>query len=161
MTSCDREKYSKVLDIGFDSIIPAYMWKAETIVKKRLIKYAQNILRNKLDDRWIPLDKYDYAKISPLLCSDLDREEYVFPSAIPQWDRSPRSGRKAVIYYNATPALFKKHLQDIYEKIKLKPFDRRIVFLRSWNEWGEGNYVEPDQKYGTGFLDAIHDVFVD
>ena len=30
-----------------------------------------------------------------------------------------------------------------------------IIFLRSWNEWAEGNYVEPDLKYGHGFLEAI------
>ena len=33
--------------------------------------------------------------------------------------------------------------------------DKKILFLRSWNEWGEGNYVEPDSLYGHGFLDAI------
>ena len=39
--------------------------------------------------------------------------------------------------------------------IEKKTYEHRILFLRSWNEWGEGNYVEPDLKYGHGFLDAI------
>lgn len=33
----------------------------------------------------------------------------------------------------------------------------KIVFLKSWNEWGEGNYMEPDLKYGKGFIRALHD----
>lgn len=41
-----------------------------------------------------------------------------------------------------------------------KPMDKRVFFVRSWNEWGEGNYIEPDQKFGTGYLDALRDVLL-
>lgn len=56
---------------------------------------------------------------------------------------------------NATPENFEHHIEDALQLIKNKPEQRKILFLRSWNEWGEGNYVEPDTKYGHGFLDAI------
>lgn len=36
-----------------------------------------------------------------------------------------------------------------------KPSELQIMFLKSWNEWGEGNYIEPDLRYGNGFLDVI------
>ena len=36
-----------------------------------------------------------------------------------------------------------------------KPWERRIVFLKSWNEWAEGNYMEPDLKFGRGNLEAL------
>ena len=39
--------------------------------------------------------------------------------------------------------------------VKDKPDEEKIVFLRSWNEWGEGNYIEPDLKYGRGHLEAL------
>ena len=41
------------------------------------------------------------------------------------------------------------------DMVKDKPIDKRFIFLKSWNEWGEGNYVEPDLKYGHGWLDAL------
>ena len=45
--------------------------------------------------------------------------------------------------------------REEYEVILDKPYDKRFIFLKSWNEWGEGNYVEPDLKYGHGWLDAL------
>ena len=33
------------------------------------------------------------------------------------------------------------------------------VFLNSWNEWTEGSYLLPEEKYGTAYLDAIKRVF--
>lgn len=160
MTSCTEDKYKAVFDAGFDSIIPGYMWRAETIIQKKIVKYGLNYLRSRLDDRFLPLAKYDYSKIIKHLTSDLDKRLDVFPSAIPQWDRSPRSGRRAIIYYGSTPDLFKQHLEDVMDKIKDKPMDKRILFIRSWNEWGEGNYVEPDQKFGLGYLNAIKEVLL-
>lgn len=45
--------------------------------------------------------------------------------------------------------------KDALEIIKNKQPEHKILFLRSWNEWGEGNYVEPDLRYGHGYLDAL------
>ena len=42
-----------------------------------------------------------------------------------------------------------------HQLISKKQPEHRILFLKSWNEWGEGNYVEPDQQFGHGYLDAI------
>ena len=38
------------------------------------------------------------------------------------------------------------------------PEARRIIFLKAWNEWAEGNYVEPDSLHGHAFLDAMRSV---
>ena len=43
----------------------------------------------------------------------------------------------------------------MYDIVKNKKSDDRIIFLKSWNEWGEGNYIEPDIKYGHGYLDTL------
>ena len=64
------------------------------------------------------------------------------------------------IHVKATPTSFKKHIQDALNVIKNKDVEHQILFLRSWNEWGEGNYVEPDLKYGHAFLDAIKETIV-
>lgn len=116
---------------------------------------------HKLRERFtfLSLARYPYKKIINYLTTDLDRKENVYPSAIPQWDRSPRSGRQAIIYYGSTPDLFRVLLRKIKQKISKKQPEHQIVLLRSWNEWGEGNYFEPDQKFGTGYLEAVKEIF--
>jgi hypothetical protein len=46
-------------------------------------------------------------------------------------------------------------VKDVLETVKEKPKDHRIIFLKSWNEWAEGNYMEPDLKFGRGYLESL------
>lgn len=79
----------------------------------------------------------------------------VYPSIVPNWDHTPRSGRAGYLFENCEPELFEKHCRMVFDEIKDKPEEDRIVFLKSWNEWGEGNYMEPDLRYGYGYIDAL------
>ena len=74
---------------------------------------------------------------------------------MPNWDRTPRSGRRARIYTNSTPEVFGEQIDQVLDLIKDKELEHKIVFLMSWNEWAEGNYIEPDMKYGHGYLDIL------
>lgn len=78
-----------------------------------------------------------------------------FPVAVPNWDNTPRSQRKGLVYEGSTAALFKQHLQKAIGLVQDRPVDNRLVFIKSWNEWAEGNYLEPDQKNGTAYLEAV------
>jgi hypothetical protein len=75
----------------------------------------------------------------------------------PQWDRTPRSGKLARVYTHSTPSVFGEQIDSVLELVKQKEEEHKIVFLTSWNEWAEGNYVEPDLKFGTGFLDVLRE----
>ena len=140
-------------DMGFDAVIENRMWHAEAAVmgagwKRRL----KTLLSYKMGSS---LAKFDYAEIIKYLGSEDMFDESVYPSIIPGYDRSARAGKHGVIYYNSTPDLFRKHVHDIIKYVENKDDEHKIIFLKSWNEWGEGNYVEPDLKYGHGFLQAL------
>ena len=57
--------------------------------------------------------------------------------------------------HNSTPNLFRIHLNEALAGIKNREFEKRIIFIKSWNEWAEGNYLEPDIKYGKAYLKVI------
>ena len=83
-------------------------------------------------------------------------ERGVIPQIFPNWDHSPRSGRNAsCIYYNSEPDAFYEMACDAFEAVKAKPLEEQIIILKSWNEWGEGNYMEPDLRYGDGYIKAL------
>lgn len=86
----------------------------------------------------------------------LDAEAYkneIVPTIIPQWDHTPRSGWNGTLFVNATPELFYKHAKEALALVRGKK--NPIVILKSWNEWGEGNMMEPDLTYGRGFIEAL------
>ena len=106
-----------------------------------------------------PPFKTDYSKVYKFLISEEDKEEDVIPSIVPQWDHTPRSGWNGSFFVNATPENFYKHCIDALNVIKEKK--HKILFLKSWNEWGEGNFMEPDLTYGRGFVDALRNAIID
>lgn len=99
---------------------------------------------------------HDYKTLYHELLAKEDYEEEVIPAIVPQWDHTPRSGWNGTLFVNATPEYFYQHAKEVLSAVKGKKHP--IVFLKSWNEWGEGNMMEPDITYGRGFIDALRKV---
>lgn len=99
--------------------------------------------------------RIDYARAARFFTGEEDRAVDCYPTIIPNFDHSPRSGRAAHILINSTPEKFEKHAEATFRNVLEKPEEQRIVFLKSWNEWAEGNYMEPDLKFGRGYLEAL------
>jgi hypothetical protein len=76
---------------------------------------------------------------------------------LPGWDNTPRSGMNALVLHESTPELFRRQVRTALSLGTGEPLEHRLLFLKSWNEWAEGNYVEPDLRYGRGYLEAIRD----
>lgn len=104
-----------------------------------------------------PAFLYDYRLYYKEFVTKRDYENDVIPQLFTQWDHSPRSGANGVIYWHTEPEYFKKHCMMAFDAIKNKPADGQVLILKSWNEWGEGNYMEPDKTHGRGFINALHD----
>jgi hypothetical protein len=98
---------------------------------------------------------YQEAIKSAFLKDDSKFENY--PCIFPNWDNTPRSGVNGRVFQGSTPELFRIHLKEALEKVDKKPPEKRMIFVRSWNEWAEGNYLEPDKKFGKAYLEVIED----
>lgn len=75
-----------------------------------------------------------------------------FPCVVPNWDNTPRSGIRGTLFPDATPELYRRVLRKAIADVSNRPPSHRLVFLKSWNEWAEGNHLEPCQRFGHGFL---------
>ena len=157
MNQANDPEYKKVFGQGYDAVSHGGVWDPMQKIKGYYRMVIEKKIRDKID--WLaPVDKYKYKDFIKYTFNDTDKWENVYPNIIPGWDRSPRSGKKAQIVYGSTPELWKKHCKEALELVKNKEPEHRIIILRSWNEWGEGNYVEPDTRWGHAYLDALHDI---
>lgn len=75
----------------------------------------------------------------------------VFAGACPQWDNTPRRGASGSVYTNSTPEQF----GSLLSKLKTIVPQSDFVYINAWNEWGEGCYLEPDEKHKFEYLEAI------
>ena len=146
------EFYKAVLDKGFDAVISSGLSRAQTIEKGKLRMIIYYLLKN----TFLPAhNRADYEHIMKHYYVPEDAWENVYPTLLPQWDRTPRAGVRTNPLTNSTPEKFQKTIEEAITLLKNKQPEHQILFLKSWNEWGEGNYVEPDLRFGHGYLQAI------
>ncbi|NDE54011.1 MAG: glycosyl hydrolase [Actinobacteria bacterium] len=81
-------------------------------------------------------------------------DEPVFKTVFPSWDNTARTGQRAVVVLNGTPANYAHWLSSTIEKTLQAGASDPLVFINAWNEWAEGCHLEPDRKYGRAFLEA-------
>lgn len=146
-----RHSVNQILETGVDAVnsvrLSGYMIHRSRI-RRAWGKFNRNLWRTPVIVRYKHALKY-------FLDPDDDMRENVFPTLIPNWDHTPRSGHKGSVMMNSTPELFGKHVRQAVSMVQNKQAEHKIIFLKSWNEWAEGNYVEPDKKWGLAYLEAI------
>lgn len=146
------ERYREVLDLGFDAVMSAGLGRAQTICGgkwKKALYFAAN-------HTFLPISfRNDYARVMRHYYVPEDGWEDVYPTLLPQWDRTPRAGIKTDPLIDSTPEKFQISIEKALQLIANKQPEHQILFLKAWNEWGEGNYVEPDLKFGHGYILAI------
>jgi 2-polyprenyl-3-methyl-5-hydroxy-6-metoxy-1,4-benzoquinol methylase len=73
---------------------------------------------------------------------------------MPSWDNTARRGPRGHMCINAFPQLYEFWLQYLVDFSRCAPNGQSLMFVNAWNEWGEGAYLEPDNKFGWQYLEA-------
>lgn len=144
----------KALEIGFNGFNRAISTN-EVYNKTKQYWWIRQL--NRIQKK--PLKTIDYKYFIESAKSYIYKYEHIYPTVLPNWDHTPRTGKNGILYTGSTPRLFKRHLLDVYEEIKDKR-EENLVFIKSWNEWAEGNYLEPDIQWGKQYLDVVKEIFV-
>lgn len=140
----------EILNLGFDAV-----YNDSVMGVHSHLSYSRKILLFLKMRTLNEIRKFKYRDAIKYFTSEEDGSLTSIPTIIPRWDHSPRSGIRGVIFTDSTPELFKIHLKNVFRIIKSKPSETRIALLKSWNEWGEGNYIEPDLEYGICYLEVL------
>ena len=80
---------------------------------------------------------------------------HMHPTLLAGWDNTPRRGRRGTVLHGLDADAFGRHCRSVLDAVRDRPYEQRLVFLKSWNEWAEGNTVEPDDDTGTALLEAL------
>jgi hypothetical protein len=133
-------------ELGFDAgvyiRIPADTRRSEVLkmrLRRKLLKWPE---------------AYWYRN-DPIARPEGYRADHVYPCVYPNWDNTPRSGRRGLVIRGASPSAFRYHVRHAVKFLEHLPQDRRLLFIKSWNEWAEGNHLEPDRVHGRGYLEVL------
>lgn len=99
-----------------------------------------------------PLDYQIYAERA---IEFFKRFPFCYPCLNPNYDHSPRSKYKARILHDSTPDKWENLYRKTLELFSYRPQEENLVFIKAWNEWGEGNYLEPDMEYGKQYIERM------
>ena len=101
---------------------------------------------------------FDYKDIVKK-CSSASAAEYkLFKTVFPGWDNEARKPGCGYTFAFSSPELYKNWLLNAAKvTLQEKCPEKRLLFINAWNEWAEGAYLEPDQRYGYAYLQATAD----
>lgn len=141
---------TSIIQSGFDSVVVDYVCSS---VNTQALFYRAwvKIKREKLN---IP-HLVEYDEYVQYVLQLYQKSTNVHPSIDPNFDHSPRSGAKGIILVDSTPKKWGYLCSKLLDKISDRDPNTNFLFIKAWNEWGEGNYLEPDLKYGKGYLDEL------
>jgi len=122
---------------------------------QKLHKY--NILKDSAYENKV----FDYKNLVEQSLNKKNFNYKYFRSVCPSWDNSARREKDATIFKGSTPSLFEYWFKEIVQKTA-QNFNEseRFVFINAWNEWAEGCHLEPDQKWGKAYLEAVKRVLL-
>lgn len=149
-TDADSRNKNEKLSRGFDAIYNVDMFNIHhhlSKMKKFYYYISRKVFRHPT--------AFDYKKAMKYMVIDDCKDRHVIPTIVPNWDHSPRSNANAIILKNTRPELFQELAEYAIDIVKDKPQDEQIIMIKSWNEWGEGNYMEPDLEFGHGWINAL------
>lgn len=107
-----------------------------------------------------PISMISYSKYVETAIKRFKSLVDVFPCIDPMFDHSPRSNGVGQILHNNDPKLWGKLCREVRKMVESNPNNPdKFIFIKAWNEWGEGNYMEPDTRFGKAYIEEAGKAF--
>jgi Glycosyltransferase WbsX len=141
-------RYEPQLSVLPGGLTPLPAWR-RTLAN---VKYASEMSSH--------LRLYDYARARSMM-RDIASQSAAIRTVLVRWDNSPRRGDRGIVMTGATPSAFGMELRNELRRDDWNNSGTDLLFLNAWNEWAEGNYLEPDEEHGYAYLEEIRAVLAD
>ena len=126
---------------------------------KRFLHIRRSLLPQKKITEVSKAD-YDYTWQRILELRPISNSPKMIPCAFTDWDNTPRHKERGYLFQGVSPDKFKSYFKQLIDNTK-NFYDTDMIFVFAWNEWAEGGYLEPDEKNGFAFLEAIKECIKD
>lgn len=153
----ERGRYSAIVmrEPGYTIVHnEPFLRRAFCAVKERGILFINNYILKKTG-RGIVRTKLSYDRLWNRIISAEYEDKNVILGCFCDWDNSPRKGFNSLVTQGVTTEKFKTYFSLLFDKAC--KIGSPMIIINAWNEWAEGAYLEPDEKNGYGFLEAIRE----
>jgi lipopolysaccharide biosynthesis protein len=140
-------------ELGFDAIIP---WQPDWDNLGTEASFADRI-KAKLGFGKT-YRKIDYAEVVERMLAKKLPETTHFQCIMPSWDNSARRKNNAFVIHDSNPEKYQHWLKELCSKAKVFSKEENFFFINAFNEWAEGNHLEPDQKWGRKYLEKTKEI---
>lgn len=154
----DMEKQGFDFGVEFEPFYTVREFKKEIKGPVNKLRYAlkqPDWLKRKLAEKVFHKPViFDYDLVWKRILQRTPEKENIMPGAFPSWDNTPRRGNCANIFRGASPEKFRAYYQQRVKRAK-EAYQAKYLFINAWNEWAEGAHLEPDERNGNGYLEAL------
>lgn len=151
----ESSKYEEIRDKGFSHMTIDYVKELHS--NSNCIRSFTKKLIRSISGR--PNRVFEYQEYVDYSLKHFDPTRSEYPCILPNFDHSPRSANRGIIFHHSTPEKWGDFCSKLFAKFADRPHEENIVFIKAWNEWGEGNYLEPDLKYGKGYIKTLRKAY--
>lgn len=130
--------------------------KSRFVLRNTLNRISFKIFKRNLIPQIISYSNYINSQIK-----GFTQKYKIYPCVTPRWDNSPRKPHNYWAFIGDSPKKFGQWLKFVYHNFIPYSKEENLIFINAWNEWAEGNYLEPDKKYGDKYLSEIKKVIED
>lgn len=170
------EEYWNTLakECGFNGVRIIYKYNPYLTRGKRLLTYFYEphhvawegytgIIRRRISNMLgikQTLGIFDYDKIWRKILTEAEKSNNPnrWLGAFVNYDDTPRRGNKGKLFIGATPEKFKSYFRQLVDIADKQ--EKEYIFLTAWNEWGEGAYLEPDERNSFDYLKALQEALI-
>jgi len=145
--------------LGFDAAIDFQPDFANLGSAQRRSVAARAVRRLHLTNqayRWHRI--YDYRTLVDRMLARPPVAYKRFPCVTPAWDNTARRHRHGIVLRDSSPDEYERWLRTTVDRFAGFGPGEDLIFLNAWNEWAEGNHLEPCQLWGRGYLEATRRV---